>query len=63
MLGPSLRMQKKIELPPPGVRLGLRGLLVRDSPELLCCVLKQDTFIRCLIIGSTQEDRKSSRHD
>ena len=40
-------------------RLGVEGSLLRDSPEVLCCVLVQDT----LSSGSAKEERKSSRYD
>ena len=36
---------------------------MRDSPEALRCVLEQDTIPLPLNTRSTQEDRKSSRHD
>ena len=38
------------------VKLGIKGLLVQDFPESLCCVLDQDT----LSSGLTQEDRRPS---
>ena len=48
-------------------RLGIKGLLVRDSlpGESLCCVLsKARHFISCcLSTGLTYEDRKSSQYD
>ena len=42
----------------------MEGLLVRDSllVESLCCVLGQDT-LSVVSTGSTQKDRKWSRHD
>ena len=38
------------------VRLGIEWLLVRGSPESLCCVLEQDTLSAANSTGSTQED-------
>ena len=53
------------------VRLGNEGLLVRDSPEALCCVTHQrhcvvslsKTLYPLLSTGSNHEDGKRSQHD
>ena len=49
------------------VRLGIEGSLVQDSPEVLCCVIQQDTLssaLSSLVMAwfnpGTQE---TSRHD
>ena len=49
-----------LELLSGSVRLGVKGSLVQDSPEALCCVLSR-TLHPLLSTGSTQEDRKNVR--
>ena len=43
-------------------RLGIEGMLGRDSPDPQCCVLGLDT-LSIASNGSTQETRKSSKHN
>ena len=50
-----------------GVRLGIEGLLVRDSHQqshcVTCVVSSSKTFYPLLSTGLTQEERKSSQHE
>ena len=41
----------------------IEGLLVRDSPESLSCVLEQDTLSAALVLVQPKKTWKSSRHD